>query len=38
MTEKARITVTKNGPYLVTGSVPLVRMRIENDNYEDARA
>ena len=35
MTEKARITVTKNGPYLVTGGVPLIRMRIETDNYED---
>ena len=35
MTEKARITVTKNGPYLVTGGVPIIRMRIENDDYGD---
>ena len=27
-----KITVTKNGPYLVTGSIPLIRMEICNDD------
>jgi CDGSH-type Zn-finger protein len=29
------IKVTKNGPYVVTGNVPLLKMRIEVDEYGD---
>jgi CDGSH-type Zn-finger protein len=36
MVKKARIKVTKDGPYLVTGSVPLLRMIIETDRYGDS--
>ncbi len=35
MTGTAKIKVTKDGPYLVTGNVPLIRMIIETDNYGD---
>jgi CDGSH-type Zn-finger protein len=35
MTEKARIKVTEDGPYLVSGNIPLVRMIIETDSYGD---
>ncbi len=31
----ARIKVTENGPYVVTGSSPLLRMIIETDSYGD---
>ena len=30
--DSMKITVRKNGPYLVTGNVPLVEMEICNDN------
>jgi len=32
MVEKGRIKVTRNGPYLVTGGIPLSRMVIETDD------
>jgi CDGSH-type Zn-finger protein len=35
MAEKARIKVTENGPYIVTGNIPLLRMIIEPDSYGD---
>jgi len=35
MVERARIKVTENGPYIVTGGVPLLRMVIEIDSYGD---
>jgi CDGSH-type Zn-finger protein len=35
MAKNARIKITKDGPYLVTGSIPLIRMIIETDNYGD---
>jgi CDGSH-type Zn-finger protein len=35
MAENARIKVAKNGPYLVTGGIPLLRMIIEADSYGD---
>jgi CDGSH-type Zn-finger protein len=36
MVKKAKIKVTKNGPYLVTGGIPLLRMIIETDSYGDS--
>jgi CDGSH-type Zn-finger protein len=35
MTKNKKIKVTKDGPYLVTGGIPLLRMSIENDTYGD---
>jgi len=35
MAKKAKIKVTKDGPYLVTGGIPLLRMIIETDRYGD---
>ena len=35
MVKKARIRVTKDGPYLVTGGIPLIRMLVEADSYGD---
>ena len=35
MVENAKIKVTEDGPYLVTGGIPLLRMIIENDSYGD---
>jgi CDGSH-type Zn-finger protein len=35
MAENARIKVTKNGPYIVTGGIPLLRMIIETDSHGD---
>jgi len=35
MAKNARIKVTKNGPYLVTGGIPLLRMIIETDSYHE---
>ncbi len=35
MAENARIKVTKKGPYIVTGGIPLLRMIIEADKYGD---
>jgi CDGSH-type Zn-finger protein len=35
LAENAKIRVTDDGPYLVTGGVPLVRMIIENDSHGD---
>jgi len=35
MAEKAKIKVTENGPYIVTGGNPLLRMIIETDSYGD---
>ncbi len=35
MAKAAKIRVTTDGPYLVTGSVPLLRMVIEVDRYGD---
>jgi CDGSH-type Zn-finger protein len=35
MTKNARIKVTKDGPYLITGGIPLLRMIIETDRYGD---
>ena len=35
MANKARIKVIENGPYIITGSIPLLRMIIETDNYDD---
>jgi CDGSH-type Zn-finger protein len=36
MVKKARIKVTKDGPYLVTGGIPLLRMIIKIDRYGDS--
>jgi CDGSH-type Zn-finger protein len=36
MVKKAKIKVTKGGPYLVTGGIPLLRMIIETDSYGDS--
>jgi CDGSH-type Zn-finger protein len=36
MVKKAKIKVTKDGPYLVTGGIPLLRMIIETDSYGDS--
>jgi CDGSH-type Zn-finger protein len=33
MAKNAKIKVTKDGPYLVTGGIPLLRMIIENDSH-----
>ena len=33
MAKNTKIKVTKNGPYLVTGGIPLLRMIIENNSY-----
>jgi len=35
MTKDAKIKVTKDGPYLVTGGIPLLRMIIESDSHGD---
>jgi CDGSH-type Zn-finger protein len=35
MAEKVRIKVTENGPYIITGNIPLIRMIIETDSYGD---
>ncbi len=35
MTKNTKIKVTKDGPYIVTGDIPLLRMVIENDSYGD---
>ena len=35
MVEIARIKVTENGPYIVIGGIPLLRMIIETDSYGD---
>ena len=35
MTENPKIKVTENGPYVVTGGIPLTRMIIETDSYGD---
>jgi CDGSH-type Zn-finger protein len=35
MAKNAKVKVTKDGPYLVTGGVPLLRMIIETDSYGD---
>ena len=35
MAKNARIKVTKDGPYLITGGIPLLRMIIETDSYSD---
>ena len=35
MAKNAKIKVTKDGPYLVTGGIPLLRMSIETDSYGD---
>lgn len=35
MDEKARIKVTENGPYIVRGGIPLLRMSIDSDSYGD---
>jgi CDGSH-type Zn-finger protein len=36
MVKKAKIKVTKDGPYLVTGGIPLLRMIIETDSHGDS--
>jgi CDGSH-type Zn-finger protein len=36
MVKKANIKVTKDGPYLVAGGIPLLRMIIETDSYGDS--
>jgi CDGSH-type Zn-finger protein len=35
MAKNAKIKVTKGGPYIVTGGIPLSRMVIETDSYGD---
>ncbi|MDQ1281052.1 MAG: hypothetical protein QG670_2316 [Thermoproteota archaeon] len=35
MVKNAKIKVTKNGPYIVAGGIPLLRMVIESDSYGD---
>jgi len=35
MTKNTKIKVTKDGSYLITGGIPLLRMIIENDSYGD---
>jgi CDGSH-type Zn-finger protein len=35
MAEKVMIKVTENGPYLVTGGIPLLRMIIKTDSHGD---
>jgi len=35
MDKNVKIKVTKDGPYLITGSIPLFRMIIETDSYGD---
>ena len=35
MAKTAKVKIVKNGPYLVTGSIPLLRMKIETDSYGD---
>ena len=35
MVKNAKIKVTKDGPYLVTGGIPLLRMIIVTDSYGD---
>jgi CDGSH-type Zn-finger protein len=35
MAGKVRIKVTENGPYVATGGIPLLRMKIETDSYGD---
>ena len=36
MAKNAKIKVTKDGPYLVTGGIPLLRMIIQTDSYGDS--
>jgi CDGSH-type Zn-finger protein len=36
MVKKAKIKVTKDGPYLVTGGIPLFRMIIQTDSHGDS--
>ncbi|MEJ2281011.1 MAG: CDGSH iron-sulfur domain-containing protein [Candidatus Bathyarchaeota archaeon] len=36
MVKNAKIKITKDGPYLVTGGIPLSRMIIETDSYGDS--
>ena len=36
MVKKAKIKVTKDGPYFVTGGIPLLRMIIETDSHGDS--
>jgi CDGSH-type Zn-finger protein len=35
MSKNARIKVTENGPYIVSGDIPLLQMVIETDSYGD---
>ena len=35
MTKNPKIKVTENGPYVVTGGIPLTRMRARTDSYGD---
>jgi CDGSH-type Zn-finger protein len=35
MSKKVKIKVTKDGPYIVTGGIPLLRMIIETDSHGD---
>jgi CDGSH-type Zn-finger protein len=35
MTKNAKIKVTKDGPYLITGDIPLLRMIIETDSCDE---
>jgi CDGSH-type Zn-finger protein len=35
MVKDAKIKVTKDGPYLITGGIPLLRMVIESDSHGD---
>ena len=35
MAKNAKIKIMKDGPYLVTGGIPLIRMIVENDSYGD---
>ena len=35
MAKNAKIMITKDGPYLVTGGIPLLRMIVETDSYGD---
>jgi CDGSH-type Zn-finger protein len=36
MAGKTKIRITENGPYIVTGSIPLTRMTIETDSHDEA--
>jgi hypothetical protein len=35
MAQNAKIKITEDGPYIVTGGIPLLRMIIENDTHGD---